>query len=138
MKIKRIPQLPKKVIKKRAKKIKPVMRLIEDKDGSWIKDPNGSRYIVSGYNIFNYSYIWKPKPLMKIKAVGNVATIITYHETPYPGSFNPSVAEVLAQIPEELLPYVDAFEIDPSPKGYESILDDDHNFTRTYLYKLVK
>lgn len=59
----------------------------------------------------NVAYLWDPKPADKAPAFKRVAEIQTLHTYGYIGFFKPSIAEVLSQIPEQLVDQVIAFEL---------------------------
>lgn len=99
-----IPRLTDEEIRKRADKILPIIRY------------DGKPYYINPVCPFSVSYLWNPKPSSPAKVLIKKLDITTYHAYGYHGLFKPSIAEILAQIPERLLPDVIAFEIIESPK----------------------
>ncbi len=93
-------------------RIRPVVR-----GGSnalhWIKpcDPRGE------------AFTWDPKRLGRAQNLVKHATIRTLHTYGYYGMFKPSIAEVLAQIPEALLEQTVAFET-TGPRDAAALNDD--------------
>lgn len=122
-----IPKASKKRIAEWATRIRPVVmagRL------SFIKPPDP----------FNVAYTWDPKPTKEATGLKAVADIRTYHVYGYYGLFKPSVAEVIAQIPGDLLPSVVAFEIIQHPETASDLnketqaLNDGFHVAKTRLY----
>lgn len=69
----------------------------------WVELPKSLRSI---------AYTWEPKPYAPaFFEIEQFAHIITYHDFGAPVLFKPSIAEVLAQIPEHLIEETVAFEI---------------------------
>jgi hypothetical protein len=62
------------------------------------------------------AYTWDPKPAEEATGLTPLRDVRTYHTFGYYGFFKPSVAEVLAQIPSDLIESVVAFEIVESPQ----------------------
>lgn len=56
------------------------------------------------------AFTWDPKLAGEAPEMPIIGKIRTLHTYGYHGFFKPSIAEVLAQIPEDLLPNVGAFE----------------------------
>lgn len=94
----RIPNVPKERICELAKRIKPVVRFT-----------SGLHYI-KPVDLFTIAFTWDPKRASKAKGLRKLRDITTYHTYGYHGFFKPSIAEVLAQIPAELLGEAVAFE----------------------------
>ena len=67
------------------------------------------------------AFSWDPKVTKIARGLRKICEIPTYHTFGYYGMFKPSIAEVLAQIPEEFLNECSAF----ITKGPETI-DDLH------------
>lgn len=110
-----IPSVPRNRIMEIAEQIKPVVRFVGAPD-DFHQSMEGEPYYVEPVDLFNVAYTWDPKPLDKAMGLETVCDIRTYHTFGYYGFFKPSIAEVLAQIPEEHLSRVIAFEIVDSPK----------------------
>lgn len=94
-----IPEVPEERIRELAERIKPVI------NGRYIKP----------VDLFKVAYTWDPKLAKRAVNLEPVRDITTYHTFGYYGFFKPSIAEVLAQIPADLLEKVVAFEIIGSP-----------------------
>ena len=101
-----IPILNKEEVERRASKIYTII------DGKIVDEPN---YITTAYN-------WEPR--FKGPCEENLEIlkdISTLHSYGYYGLFKPSIAEVLAQIPDEIIDQVCAFEIIDSPKTADDL-----------------
>lgn len=101
-----IPLMPLEDIEFRAERIKPIIK------GRVVDCPD----------LVSTAYTWDPKfkdevlPELKV-----LQTIRTYHGYGYYGLFKPSIAEVLAQIPGNLIHRVYGFEIVQSPQTAEDL-----------------
>lgn len=93
----------------------------------------------SGENIFKRSYAWSPKPLCKAPKMTKLTEISTLHTCSFPLFFKPSEAEVLAQIPEDLIDKVNAYEIYVTDINAANITTDDgqHHIAQVRLFKLA-
>jgi len=81
----------------------------------------GKRYI-SFVDPRNVSYLWDPTATNEeVEGIAELKAITTYHTFGFYGLFKPSIAEVIAQIPEDLLDQVVAFEIIKSPEDAEDL-----------------
>lgn len=124
-----IPNVPKEIIEQLATRIKPV---VEFRD-------LGKCYIEE-VNLFDVAYTWAPFPTTRAEDIKPLCFITTYHAWAYYGFFKPSIAEVLAQVPEELLEIVVAFEIVQSPETAEDLnkypdaFDAGYHVATTQLY----
>ncbi len=101
-----IPEVPKNRIEELALRIKPVVEF-KGKGKCYIKP----------VDLFKVAYTWGAKAAEKATRLKSLCEIVTYHGFGYYGFFKPSIAEVLAQIPAELLERVVAFEITRSPES---------------------
>jgi hypothetical protein len=95
-----IPAIPREQISALAERIKPVVR-----------DERNVLSYIKHVDLFSASFLWKPEPLEAAADLTEIGRITTYHTFGYPALFKPSVAEVLAQIPEAYLGAAVAFEI---------------------------
>ena len=114
-----IPQITDEELMRRYLKIKPIAEVGDGK--YWLKD-----YSID--EMRNTSYFWSLFP-DKREPVGEKLYYHDYHEFEclhsfgFHGFFKPSVAEVLAQIPEDCLKHftIDAFEIIGKPTGSDDL-----------------
>lgn len=107
-----IPEISKEELLARYKRIKPIVEI------------EGKKYFLREFKeseLTGISYIWN-KNEDKREAVDMdlfvpcvMKDFECIHAYGYPGLFKPSIAEVLAQIPEFDVPFIDAFEIIKSP-----------------------
>jgi hypothetical protein len=112
-----------------ARRIKPVVTF-EGEGPCYIKpvDP------------FSESYLWDPQPTQRATGLSVLCDITTHHPYGYYGSFKPSIAQVLQQIPREHLDKVVAFEIVKFPKTVDDldpeseILNSGYHVATTRLY----
>lgn len=92
----------------------------------------------------NESFVWDAKRVERADKISPIQDIRTYHGFSYHGFFKPSVAEVLAQIPKELLPEVAAFEIIKRPENAANLneekeaLNQGFHVATTRLYWEIK
>ena len=86
------------------------------------------------------AYTFDPKPTEPAGDLVTLDDITTYHGYGYYGIFKPSIAEVLAQIPTELIDRVVAFEIIDWPRDASDLnrereaLDAGYHVATTRLY----
>ncbi len=109
-------------LKELAKRIRPLMRR------------NGElRYVSVPRDLRNTSFLWNARPKLwgRTSDLGYFASISTYHTFGYQGFFKPSVAEVLAQIPEDYLAQTVAFEV----LGPWRVTADGYHVAVTRLYE---
>lgn len=127
-----IPDVPEHRIHELARRIKPVVEF-QRKGKCYIKP----------VDLFKIAYTWDPKPAGKAKGLRKLRDITTYHTYSYYGFFKPSIAEVLAQIPEEHVNEVVAFEIVGSPESADDLnrereaIDAGYHVAVTTLYGRV-
>ena len=72
---------------------------------------NDKFYQIEIPNLRNIAYTWEPKIIKECDNLKEIKRIKTHHYCGYYGMFKPSIAEVLSQIPEDLIDKVNAFEI---------------------------
>lgn len=92
---------------------------------------------------FDVAYTWAAKPRWFSASPGltEVARIRTLHRYGYHGFFKPSLAEVVAQIPADLVHEIDAFEIVAWPQTVTELnqelyaLNRGYHVATTALYK---
>jgi hypothetical protein len=105
-----IPEVSEDRIKELARRIKPIVEF----------RGQGKCYIES-VNLFDTAYTCDPKSTGRAQDIKPLRDIRTYHKYSFALFFKPSIAEVLAQIPEECLDRVIAFEIVESPETVDDI-----------------
>lgn len=108
-----IPEITDKELKRRARRIKPTVRF-----GKGTRER--LRYI-KPVNLRNVAYTWDPKPAEVAKGLSPLRVITTYHGYGAPSFFKPSVAEVLAAIPDDIIDQVVAFEIIKCPETVDDL-----------------
>jgi len=94
-----VPEISDEKLNSLIKKIVPVVR----------KD--NKLYHIEIPNLRNIAYTWDYKTTEEYSNLKEITRIKTNHYCRYHGLFKPSIAEVLAQIPEHLIDKIDAFEI---------------------------
>lgn len=127
-----IPKISSVVLHELARRIKPVI--------SFLKDGVSTRYYIKEVSLSSVAYTWDPVKTEVAEELVVLGQIITYHTYGYYGFFKPSIAEVLAQIPEKYLGVVCAFEIVAQPQTADdlneniAILDAGYHVAITQLY----
>ncbi len=108
-----IPNVPTAELHRRFKRIKPLI----------VRDGKLHTFDVHS-DIVGRSYTWDPKnPVEDTVERTVIGEITTYHGYGYYGMFKPSVGEVLAQIPSNLLKKVTAFAIVKQPEERSDMFD---------------
>ena len=137
----RIPEVPSERIEELSKRIKPVVRF--SRRGFFMRlcvSADGKPFFIKKVDLFGIAFTWSPKPTKRARGLKQVVDITTYHTWGYYGCFKPSIAEVLAQIPDEYVYEVNAFEIVDSPKTsadlcrYPEELNEGYHVATTRLY----
>jgi len=124
-----IPKISDKELNELALRIKPVVEVYS----------KGKCYIGS-VGLRDSAFMWSPKPAKKSRGLKPIRDIRTYHTWSYYGFFKPSIAEVIAQIPKELLDRVVAFEIVKWPETADDLnkelkaLNAGYHVATTRLY----
>ena len=141
-------------------RIKPIVRMeciitedVEFEDGAtgfrMRPDPSdkmqpwdsGEQYYIEPVDPRGVAYTWDPTPTEKAMGLMQIRDITTYHTFGYHGMFKPSIAEVLAMIPEDVVEEVVAFEIIDCPKTADDLnknleaLHAGYHVATTRLYK---
>lgn len=107
-----IPKIDKDVLKKRSKRIRPVVEF------------KGKKRFIKRVDIFKTSFVWDPKRRKKAKKLKPLQDVVTYHTWAWYGAFKPTIGECLAQIPEDILDKVVAFEIIDRPQTADDLNKD--------------
>ena len=124
-----IPKISEEYLQELVARIKPVIN--DDDRGKCYIEPVDPRTI---------AYMWDPKPTEEAKGLKPLCRIRTYHTWAYYGLFKPSIAEVLAQIPNEHIDDVVAFEMVEYPKTTSDLnresdaLDAGYHVATVQLY----
>lgn len=125
-----IPEITDERLAELVERIKPIVR--------W---DNGDQYYIEPVDPRGVAFTWDPTPTKKAMGLMPIRDITTYHTFGYHGMFKPSIAEVLAMIPEDVIDEVVAFEIVELPetaddlnKNFEALIDGYH-VAKTRLYK---
>ena len=120
----RIPEISDARLAELYARIKPIARF-KRKDGDILdfpespkesevklvpNDVGGVLYWLDDVEFPRSTFTYSPKPVKMVKSLKSVTGITTYHTWAYYGLFRPTIAEVLAQIPEEYVDKVVAFE----------------------------
>jgi len=94
----KIPKISDEKLEELSKRIRPA------------KEENGELFYYKSCDLRNESFSWAEKDC-KAKGLKEFASLPTLHTYAYYGFFKPSVAEVLAQLPEDVLDKVIAFKV---------------------------
>jgi hypothetical protein len=149
-----IPKVPEKTIRELAKRIRPVMRFARvtpqmgkkddevrlklNRKGKLVLDDRGSFYYLKPVSLFTTAFTWPGVPKADVRAprLQQLRTITTYHTWAYYGFFKPTISEVLAQIPADILDQVIAFELEPPADPLEpwNIVQAGHHVAQTTFY----
>jgi hypothetical protein len=97
-------------IEELARRIKPVARKAD-----------GRPFVCAVRNPLRQAYLWDPQYKKEILHLRPLCDIQTYHSWGYYGFFKPSVAEIIAQIPDDILDVVAGFEIISWPQTSEDL-----------------
>lgn len=117
-----IPNVPEERVVELAQRIEPIVRI-----------GDAPRYI-KPVDLNRIAFMWSPEATGYVDMNGLVALrdITTYHTWAYYGFFKPTIAEVLKQIPTEIVDQVVAFEIIESPQCAEDFDKDREAFNAGY------
>ena len=111
-----IPKVSKEVLTERAKKVRAVVEF------------GRKKHFIQEQNIFTTAYTWEPKKAGKANGLVPLQDVKTYHTWTYYGFFKPTIAECLAQIPDEIFDQVVAFEIIRGPESADDFNEDKEAF----------
>ena len=155
----KIPQLTDKELLSLYARIKPVVsgsqlgeeelgrfigRWTEENKAGWVetdalkKGASKSLFWIKEVNPRNVAFTWGPEAAGLASGLKKVGEITTYHTWGYYGFFKPTIDEVLAQIPKELVGKVCAFETVPSSYDINKVLtpDNKYHIGKTTLYAM--
>lgn len=105
-----IPEISDEELEKRCKKIRPLVR-----------NKKGILRYIAKCPYRDWAFMWSPKFRTKAPDLNVITDITTYHTWAFYGFFKPTIAEVIAQIPIDVLDRVVAFEIIKSPETTEDL-----------------
>ena len=117
----KVPEMSERRILELAERIKPVVTFEEE----------GCCYI-KPVDMFSESFTWDPEPASKATGLKLFCDITTYHPFSHYGSFKPSIAQVILQIPSEHLDKVIAFEIVKHPETADDLDPESEIFNSGY------
>lgn len=99
---------------------------------------DGALYLIKPVDPFTVPFMVNPKPDERARYLVKLRNITTYHVKNGRGHFSPTIAEVIAQIPGELLARTVAFEImerlETRADGRADISGGDYYRGTTLLY----
>ena len=118
----KVPEMSEQRLLELVERIKPVMTF-KDEGCCYIKpvDP------------LSEAYMWDAEPAGRAVGLKALCDITTYHPYGYYGSFKPSVAQVILQIPPEHQDKVVAFEIVKHPETADDLDPESEIFNSGYL-----
>lgn len=96
-------------LNRRAERIRP---LVSYSDGLWFIKPQ---------HLTDVAYLWKPTKDIKAPEMQVIGQFRCLHTYGHPSLFKPSIAEVLWQIPEEMLDRAKAFELTTAPRNSDDL-----------------
>lgn len=123
-----IPEISDARLDELAARIKPVVTF------------GGVKHYIKPCHLRDEAYTWDAKKRAPAPALKPLREIRTYHTYGYYGFFKPSIAEVLAQIPADVIDQVTEFEIVQRPKEAKDLneekraLDAGFHVATTVLY----
>jgi hypothetical protein len=107
-----IPNITNERLNELAARIKPVIEF------------DGVKHHIEKCDLRGESYVWSPVQAEAALALVEIVDIRTYHTFGYKGFFKPSIAEVIAQIPEDLIDQVTEFEIVAGPTTVDDLNEE--------------
>jgi len=142
----RIPKISNQRLEQILKKIKPVVRFRRNEFQDGIataagcppyQHPEGELHFIKKVHPRRIAFTWEPKAVRIAKNIEDqpYKIITTFHKYEAPSLFKPSLAEVVAQIPEEELGTVAAFETVYWDLDDRNCTPDGYHKTGTRLYK---
>jgi len=134
----KIPEIAKERLEELVREIKPIVRFAKvttSRGSKMEKNDDGDLYFIKDIDPKNVAFTWKPKPTRTAKEVNPnpYKSIVTMHTYGAPTLFKPSIAEILAQIPDEDIGRCVAFETLTNYVG--STHDSSYHTTETRLYE---
>ena len=122
----KIPEISQDDLRRFAKQIKPVTTI------------KGTQYVHAPCDVVTQSFAGGIDKNLPAEALEEYFTMTTYHRYGHPMLFKPSVEEVLAQIPDQMLEQITGFESDLISMDPNSCVDGDYHVasTRFYMGKL--
>jgi hypothetical protein len=126
-----IPEISNERIREMLKTIRPLVK------------QDGKLHCIKWIDTRKVAFTWAPVLDGEVRATEIVAKIRTLHSFGYQGLFKPSIAEVLAQIPKELIDKVRGFSLE-GPRTADDLnrereaLDEGFHVAITTLYGRVE
>lgn len=142
----RIPEISDEELRELHARIKPVVRfnIVTSKNGE-IKPTEvyeeGLLFYIKDVDPRDVAFTWEPEPVKKADGLERLDDIVTYHTFGAPILFKPSIAEVLAQIPEKYKEKAVAFEVRTNDMGPWNVISNEegsYHVTVTRLYQEIK
>lgn len=107
------------------------------------------KYLLRGFTLQelnNYSYIWNSiedkRDMIDSSKLEKVDDFLCLHTYGYYGFFKPSIAEILAQTPENVIEQANVFEIIEKPETrddvfkYKKVVDNGFHLSKVRAYRL--
>ncbi len=139
----KIPEISDAKLAELVQRIKPVVRMARVKTsmrktktggvritqilhllGKMVPWESGRLHYIRPVDPRSVAYTWEPKHTKEARGLQPIRDITTLHTYGFYGFFKPSIAEVLAQIPEDILDSVVAFEIVKHPETADDLNKD--------------
>jgi hypothetical protein len=108
----KIPPIKEGRLNELAARIKPVVAF------------KGVKHYIQPCHLRNEAYTWDAQKAAKAPPLVELVDIRTYHTYGFHGFFKPSIAEVIAQIPADIIDQVTEFEIVDAPKSAEDLNEE--------------
>lgn len=134
-----IPEIDDKRLKELYQLLKPIVTIDEMK------------YLLREFTLQelrNQSYIWNrhedKRDVVDPNKLETVDDFLCLHTWGYYGLFKPSIAEVLSQVPENVIEQANTFEIIESPETredvfkYKEVIDNGFHLSKVRAYKMHK
>lgn len=133
-----IPDISDDRLEELASSIHPLARFVE-RDGK-LEEPSddelGELFLIEPCDPRNVGFNTDPKPTDRAPHLREVGPIKTLHTIS--SIFNPSIAEVLAQIPDEYIGLVTHFEtVRDFPQPHQGVGEETFYVALTHLYQAV-
>jgi hypothetical protein len=133
-----IPEISNEMLWELYSVIRPVVSF-EWKNKQLVPSKEGLLFYIKTVNPISENFLWNPQPGEEATGLKMFCDITTYHSYTYNDCFNPTIAEVLSQIPDEYIGEngVAAFEIIKYPKkpvDFKKYAWKGYHVAKTRLY----